>query len=99
MPVSQISQEHFDSLDLPESCRGLWSRTQETEWYADVTGTVLGVVLFNEITSYWGYVMCARRADGEWKRLGIGSDFTSLVRARNDLIASIERHLSAAPPT
>jgi hypothetical protein len=94
LPVSPITQAQFDSLDLPETCRALWSRAQETEWYADLTGSVLGVVLFSAETGYWGYVMCARTDGGEFKRLGVGSDFTSIAMARNDLTASMERHVA-----
>jgi hypothetical protein len=94
VPVSEISQSHFNSLGLPDDCRALWSRLQETSWFTDSTGTVLGVVLFNPETGYWAYVMCGRVDGGDFKRLGIGADFTSIELARRDLAASMERHVA-----
>jgi hypothetical protein len=93
LPISQITQADFDSLELPEECRALWARIQEVEWYVDSSRAVLGVVLFNSANGYWAYMMCARVDDGEFKRLGLGADFTSIEMARKDLIESMERHV------
>jgi len=92
LPVRELTRDQFDALNLHDSCRALWNKSQEVEWYANAAGTMLGVVLFNAEIDYWGYVMCAQNGDGEFQRLGVGSDFTSLVMARRDLAASMERH-------
>jgi hypothetical protein len=93
LPVRELTQVQFNRLKLHDSCRALWAESQEVEWYANSGATLLGVILFNAETDYWGYVMCARDDDGQFQRLGVGSDFTSLVMARKDLAASIERHV------
>ena len=98
LPVKELTQDQFNSLPLPDSCRSLWSQAQETEWYANSAGTILGVILFNPETNYWGYVMCARTDGGDFRRLGVGSDFTSLVMAQRDLAASMERHVVKERP-
>ena len=64
-----------------------------TAWFRDDSGAVLGVILFNPESNYWGYVMCAV-VGGEFKRLGLGADFTMLALARKDLAASMERHIA-----
>lgn len=93
MCISLLTQSQFDELNLRDGCRALWVRSQEVEWYSDSTGTVLGTVLFSQEAGHWGYVMCARVNGGDFKRLGVGSDFPSLSLAQNDLKASMERHV------
>jgi len=66
---------------------------QESQWFTDSTGTILGVILFNPDTKYWGYVMYARGDDSNFKRLGVGADLTSLQMAVRDLTASMDRHV------
>jgi hypothetical protein len=95
LAISEITQAQFEGLGLPESCRALWSQAHECNWFADDSGAVVGVLLFNTETDYWGYVMCARVA-GDFKRFGVGSDFTRFEMARRDLLASMERHIEAS---
>ena len=95
MPISEISRQQFERLELPDACRALWERTDEVNWFADEGERILGVILFNGASEYWGYVMCAR-VDGSFKRLAVGSDFPRFELAKRDLLASMERHLAAS---
>jgi hypothetical protein len=92
--ILAISQQEFDDLGLPDSCRSLWNKMYESGWYRDDAGAALGVILFNPETGYWGYVMCARVDGGDFKRLGVGADFTSLAMAQRDLKTNMERQLA-----
>lgn len=98
LPVRELTEDQFNSLALPDSCRALWEHLHEVEWYANSAGTLLGVVLFNPTTNYWGYVMCSKMESGEFQRLGIGADFTALEMARRDLAANMDRHVTRHPP-
>ena len=95
MPFAAIAKDRFDSLDLPESCRVLWPREHEVAWFANSAGTMLGVILANPKTGYYGYALCDRINGGEFERVGFGADFPSIDLARRDLIANMERHAAA----
>jgi hypothetical protein len=93
-PVSEITKEKFDSLNLPDKCRALWSPSLESNWFSDDSGAVLGVIHYSPATKFWGYVMYVRVARDVFKPLGMGSDLTRFDVARRDLVASMERHIS-----
>ena len=92
MPIVEVSYEHFDRLKLPDSCRALWPRAQEVNWFADEANQMLGVIRFNSESGYRGYVMCAW-VNGAFKPLAVGGAFPHLDLAKRHLV---ERHIAAS---
>ena len=94
MSISAISQQQFDALGGLDSCRSQWSRDSETDWYADSSGKLIGVILFDGVNDCWSFIFCERVSRDKFTRRGVGTNFKHVTHAEKDLVTAMERHLA-----
>ena len=88
--VLEITRQQFNAMDLPESCRSLWAAGDECRWFRDAANRVLGVVIHTLPEDCWSYSICARDHHGAFRRVSVGSGFTSLDRATADMLIAMQ---------
>jgi hypothetical protein len=89
--IQEISRDQFGALKVVNHCRAHWPEKQERAWFIDTSQKLVGCLLYNAETGYWGYSICCYREDGEFHRIAVGSDFLGADRARLDLVANMRR--------
>lgn len=95
MSIQEVSREKFDALKLYDHCRAHWPEEHERAWFVDISEQLVGVILQDMATGYWGYSLCRYRDDGQFHRIGVGADLTNAHMARLQLLATMQREFAA----
>jgi hypothetical protein len=86
-PVSRIEFDEYDPARLPESEEIF----EETEWFADDGGTVIGLIALDKVDKDWFIGVLGRDERGTFRAIDVESSIESIDAARLQLIAMMEK--------
>jgi hypothetical protein len=93
MRIHTISRAEFDRF---EPCRhpDADSIFEETDWFADGEGVVIGVVTRDRRDDDWAYAVLGRDAQGTFRAFDNDAGLARREDARQQLVNSMERALA-----
>ena len=89
-PVSRIEFDEDDPARLPESEEIF----EETEWFADDGGTVIGLIALDKVDKDWFIGVLGRDERGTFRAIDVESSLENIDVARIQLIAMMEKALA-----
>ena|SRR6478735_8611919 len=93
MGIRRVSRAEFDAYDparLPESEEVF----QETEWFADDGGVVIGLIAIDKADKDWFIGVLGRDERGTFRAIDVESSLQNIDDARIQLIAMMEKALA-----
>lgn len=90
MAVKPISQTKFDSYH-PARTPIAEVVCEETDWYADDAGNVIGAVVRDRTDNDWGYVILGRDEHGHFRCFDQKASIQEKRTARTELIAAMSK--------
>jgi hypothetical protein len=89
-PLSRIQFDEYQPARLPES----QDIFEETEWFADEGGIVIGLIALDKADKDWFIGVLGRDQHGTFRAIDVESSIESVDHARVQLFAMMERALS-----
>ena len=89
-PVSRIEFDSYQPARLPESEEVF----EETEWFADDGGVVIGLIALDKVDKDWFIGVLGRDERGTFRAIDVESSIESIDTARVQLIAMMEKVLA-----
>jgi hypothetical protein len=90
MAIQRISRSDFDGYK-PVRAEMTESVTEETDWYQDTNGNIIGAVFRERTDDDWGYVILGRDERGHFRCFDIEACVATEGGARTSLIAAMKK--------
>ena len=90
MAINRISQDEFDSYKPARSPMAS-VMSEETDWYADDAGNVIGTVFRDRTDNDWAYVVMGRDERGNFRCFEIEASIATEGGARDQLRAAMRK--------
>jgi hypothetical protein len=87
--VFSILRSAFDKLEIA-ACRALWRIEVEQGWFADTSSRCFGVLLLDSRSGRWGYNVCVKGEDDQFRRVAFAVDIPSYQLARHNMEAAMQ---------
>jgi hypothetical protein len=98
MGIRSVSRDEFDAYD-PVRAENVDEIVEETEWFADDDGVVIGVIALDKADQDWLIAVLGRDARGDFRAIDVESCITKIDEARSQLLAMMERALATGERT
>jgi hypothetical protein len=93
MGIRPVSRGAFDAYD-PVRAENIDEIVEETEWFADDDGIVIGVIALDKADQDWLIAVLGRDGHGDFRAINVESCIRTIDEARSQLLAMMEKALS-----
>jgi hypothetical protein len=90
MAINRISRDEFNSYNPARSPMAA-VMTDETDWYADDAGNVIGTVLRDRTDSDWAYIIMGRDERGNFRCFALEASIAAEGASRDQLLAAMRK--------
>ena len=90
MAINRISQDGFNSYNPARSTMAAVI-TDETDWYADDAGNVIGTVFRDRTDNDWAYIIMGRDERGNFRCFALKASITTEGASRDQLLAPMRK--------
>jgi hypothetical protein len=98
MGIRSISRAEFDGYG-PARSPDTTEIVEETEWFADDDGILIGVVALDRSDKDWFIVVLGRDVHGDFRAIDVESCIGEIDDARSQLLAMMEKALATGERT
>jgi hypothetical protein len=98
MGVRPVSRGEFDAYD-PVRAENIDEIVEETEWFADDDGVVIGVIALDRTDQDWLIAVLGRDTHGDFRAIDVESCIRTINEARSQLLAMMEKVLATGVRT
>ena len=98
MGVRSVSRGEFDAYD-PVRSENVEEVLEETEWFADDDGIVIGVIAKDKADQDWFIAVLGRDVRGDFRAIDVESCIRNIDEARSQLLAMMEKKLATGERT
>ena len=90
MAIQHISRSQFDSYKPARSAMAQ-VMAEETDWYADDAGNIIGAVIRDRTDNDWGYVILGRDERDHFRCFDVQSSIDTERAARTQLLGAMAK--------
>ena len=94
MGIQSVSRSQFDAYG-PVRASNIDDILDETEWFADDDGIVIGVIALDKADKDWLIAVLGRDDRGDFRAIDVESCIENADAARSQLIAMMEKALAS----
>ena len=91
-------RREFDAYD-PVRAGNIDEIVEETEWFADDDGIVIGVIALDKADQDWLIAVLGRDVHGDFRAIEVESCIMTIDEARSQLLAMMDRALATGVRT